>query len=73
MYRLSGKNGVFGLKYSTLEQAEEAKQHYIREHTKDKSFLVERQYRESGMKLLQSECEDIAAAFMQADISIVEG
>jgi hypothetical protein len=25
------------------------------------------------MKLLQSECEDIAAAFMQADISIVKG
>ena len=73
MYRLKSNNGVFGLKYATKEQAEQAKQYYIREHIRDKAFLVERQYRESGMKLLQSECEDIAAASMQADISIVEG
>ena len=72
MYRLKGKNGLFGLRYKTEEQAKQAKQAYIREHAKDKSFLVERDYREHGMRLLQKECEDIATAYMQAEISIVE-
>jgi hypothetical protein len=71
-YQLKGKNGLFGRKYQSLEQAEEAKQFYIREHTKDKSFLVEREYRENGMRLLHKECEDIAAAFMQAEITVIK-
>ena len=52
MYRLSGLNGVFGFKHRTSEQAERAKDDYIKDFARGRASLIQRKYESGNMRLL---------------------
>jgi hypothetical protein len=60
MYRLSGINGVFGFKHRTSEQAERAKDDYIKDFARGRASLIQRKYESGNMRLLESEAIDMA-------------
>ena len=70
MYRLSGKNGLFGFRYIDSDRALEAKQSYIEEHKAHRAGIVQRNFHDSGMKILFSEAEGIAVDQMNNEITI---
>lgn len=70
MYRLKGKNGLFGFRYVDSDRALEAKQRYIDEHTHNRAGIVQRDFHANGMTILFSEAEGIAADQMKAEITL---
>jgi hypothetical protein len=72
MFRLSGMNGVFGFKHRTSEQAERAKDDYIKDFARGRASLIQRKYESGNMRLLESEAIDMAIEELKREISIVQ-
>lgn len=71
MFQLSKQGKQFGIKWKTADLATQAKERYIKEHTQAYAGLVQREFMDSGMTILEVEAEDIARARLSNEIKII--
>ena len=73
MYQLSKRGKTFGIKWRTQDQAQEAKAKYIEEHVHEYAGLVQREFVDSGMTILEPEARDIAYIRLEHEVQIIVG